>query len=97
MEWFDLEDESVMLPGGVEGRVRALSGDDALQVPTGALRRSGDGAVVLVRDNGNRREVVVQVLASAGASALVRGDSLRAGDEVVADIASVLAAEAEGD
>ena len=97
LEWFEFDDESVHLPGGLQGRVRALGGGDVLQVPAGALRRGDEGALLFIRNGESRREVRVRVLASTGASALVTSDSLHIGDEVVADIASVLASEAAND
>ena len=91
LAWYEPADGRA-LPGGVRGRVRlhgALPG--LLEVPRGALRLHEGEAYVARRDAQSHPEPVkVEVLRSAGSSALVRSEVLKIGDEVAADVATVL-------
>lgn len=91
LAWYEPADGRA-LPDGVRGRVRlhgALEG--LLEVPRGALRLHQGEAYVARRDADSRPESVkVEVLRSAGSSALVRSEVLKIGDEVAADVATVL-------
>lgn len=75
----------VPLFDGLRGRVRlTLDAADLFQVPTSALIVEGDGASLRRREGEASADVRVQVVASSGASSIVRGP-LREGDLVAAD------------
>lgn len=77
-------DESI--PAGTSGTLRLeLPEGDAVAVPARSVRLQGGGDVIFVRRGDRPEAAPVQVLASSGAEALVRGGSLREGDEVAAD------------
>lgn len=88
--WFELAAPEP-LPAGLRGRVRiAAVPDGLLQVPVRAVLRRDGQALVLVRPGvalagkvAVPQEKAVEVVAVAGATALVRG--LQAGTEVVAE------------
>ncbi|WP_197040936.1 efflux RND transporter periplasmic adaptor subunit [Chondromyces apiculatus] len=81
--WLEAEG-TFSAPHGALGkvRVRVDPGSGAVVVPTAALAMQGGGAVVVARKTG--QPLQVEVLATAGADALVRG-ALAAGDEVAAE------------
>lgn len=93
------------LPGGLQGRLRAVlsggaqPGDGGAAVPVAiparALLPDARGAAVLRRRGGQAAQVAVEVLSTSGADALVRGDLLP-GDEVAAD-AGLARAGGEGE
>jgi hypothetical protein len=72
--WFALADDA-RLPDGLLGRVRVLAaGADLAEVPSRALDRGADGVVhVHVETATGAAPRAVEVLATSGASALVRG------------------------
>jgi multidrug efflux pump subunit AcrA (membrane-fusion protein) len=92
--WFRTA-EPAQLVDGLRGRVRlAIETDDTWEVPTSALTIGEEGAL-LQRRNGDAVEPVrVRVVASSGATSVVRGP-LREGDEIAAD-PSALASPEEG-
>jgi len=93
LSWYAPIDEGVRFAEGVRGVVR-ITGTRALwQVPVAAVvQRTGESEVV--RQRGEEVEAVpVQVMATSGATALVRGD-LQEGDRVAADGARREAARA---
>lgn len=87
--WFDVADERAAF-AGLRGTVEVISEDPSVvEVPAGALRGQGEGlAVYRRRDAEEVAEVAVVLLASAGATALVRAreaGALIAGDRVADD------------
>lgn len=72
------------LPDGLGGTVFLDPGEGTWEVPLGAVAQSTGQAEVVRRRGGSATRVPVEVLASAGASALVRGD-LAEGDAVAAE------------
>ncbi|MCA9681349.1 MAG: efflux RND transporter periplasmic adaptor subunit [Myxococcales bacterium] len=82
------------LADGLRGRV--LVGDDdasLLEVPRRALRLHEGKAYVArhpAQEGGEPEAVEVEVLRSAGSSALIRSEQLKLGDRVAADAATVL-------
>ncbi|WP_426751909.1 efflux RND transporter periplasmic adaptor subunit [Myxococcus sp. Y35] len=89
--WFEPE-EGIVLRAGLGGRLRihAAAGDDTVLVPARALAFENERTVVFTRGADGqpvRREV--DVLATSGAEALVKG-ALSTGDAVAADGAVVL-------
>ncbi|MBL9101606.1 MAG: efflux RND transporter periplasmic adaptor subunit [Myxococcales bacterium] len=86
--WFDVAEERLAF-AGLRGTVEVESDDPAvLQVPAGALRGQGEALVVVRRRGDEVREVAVALLASSGATALVRAredGALIAGDRVADD------------
>ncbi|GEM_PF-1187995 len=91
LAWYEPADGRA-LPDGLRGRVRIEGeGDTLLEVPRRALRLDGGKAFVARRGAGAQPEAVeVEVLRSAGSSALVRSEVLRVDDLVAADAATVL-------
>ncbi|MCC6877796.1 MAG: hypothetical protein IT378_26030, partial [Sandaracinaceae bacterium] len=87
--------DALELADGLRGRVRMrFTVADAWAVPPSALRLEPEGATLL-RQAGEAHEAVrVQVLSTAGAQAIVQG-SLREGDRVSAEPASLLGLMAE--
>jgi len=82
--WYAPRDPAARFQEGVRGVVRITGTAEVWQVPVRSVaQRTGESTVVRRRD-GRVTQSPVQVLATSGASALVRGD-LRAGDEVAAD------------
>ncbi|MBN1210543.1 MAG: efflux RND transporter periplasmic adaptor subunit [Myxococcaceae bacterium] len=88
--WFEPEPPRV-LPTGLQGtvRVRAEALADMTVVPARALVLEGGQASVLVRTPEGYRRQPVQVVASSGADALVRGP-LKETDRVAADAARLM-------
>jgi multidrug efflux pump subunit AcrA (membrane-fusion protein) len=96
LAWFAPAEEAraAGLPGGTQGRLRAVLSDGApapdgggaapVAIPARALLPDPRGAAVLRRRAGQVAQVAVEVLSTSGTDALVRGD-LRPGDEVAAD------------
>jgi len=89
------------LADGVRGRVFIRGrADDLLEVPRRALRLHEGKAWVARRKGDAVVEVEVEVLRSSGSSALIRSADLAIGDQVAADVATVLSIgrdpEAEG-
>lgn len=79
------------LPDGVRGRVWVRSKDrQLLEVPRRALRLHEGKAWVAKREGEGVVEVEVEVLRSSGSSALIRSSALALGDQVAADVATVL-------
>jgi len=91
LAWYEPADARE-LAGGVRGRVRLYGErDQLLEVPRRALRLDEGKAYVARRGPDDQPQpVVVQVLRSAGGSALVMGEGLAVGDEVAADANTVL-------
>lgn len=91
--WFGVE-ESVALSNGLRGIVRVSTANlEALEIPAQALRTGPTASVVFRRRQDRVDAVPVIVLATSGATALVRprddaGD-LVSGDEIAADAARV--------
>jgi membrane fusion protein, heavy metal efflux system len=80
LHWF-VPEQPRALPDGLRGTVRLAPGGDVWEVPAGAILQDADGVrVVRVRD-GSEDRVAVEIVASSGASALVRG-ALAPGDRV---------------
>jgi multidrug efflux pump subunit AcrA (membrane-fusion protein) len=92
--WFEPE-PARPLPAGLQGslRVRADALPEVRVVPASALVLEGGEAAVLVRTPQGHRRQPVEVVATSGADALVRGP-LADGDRVAADSSRVLALEA---
>lgn len=86
--WFDVADERLAFPG-LRGTVEVVSEDPSVvQVPADALRGQGELLAVYRRRGEGVAEVKVALLASSGATALVRareGDGLQIGDRVAGD------------
>lgn len=86
LSWYAPLDAGARFQEGVRGVVQITGTTNLWQVPVSAVaQRTGESAVVR-RRQGEEARVTVQVLATSGASALVRGD-LQEGDEVAADSA----------
>lgn len=83
--WFE-PPAGTSLPRGLSGRLRVVPGADAgvVAVPAAAVRLDGGRAFVTARAGEGEKRVFVQVLATSGADALVRGP-LKPGDEVAAE------------
>lgn len=89
--------EPVDLPDGLRGRVRlSLAGDDLWQVPSSSVVPVDGGAQVVRRTNGDFERVSVQVVATSGASSIVRGP-LREDDVVAAQPSALAPVEAESE
>lgn len=90
--WFDVADDRLAAPG-LRGTVELISEDPSVvQVPSGALRGRGEAISVVRRRGEEVGDVPVIVLASAGATALVRAreaGSLLVGDSVAEDGAAL--------
>lgn len=80
--WFSTEGDEP-LPDGLGGTVHLAPAEGTWEVPLGAVAQSTDGSEVVRRRGAEVARVPVEVLASAGASALVRGDLIE-GDAVAA-------------
>ena len=74
------------LPAGLSGTLVVRIGEEAAAVPARAVALDGARAYLVARGAGGPHRVEVEVLASSGADALVRG-AVRPGDEVAADAA----------
>lgn len=86
------------LPDGIRGRVWVRSkNEQLLEVPRRALRLHEGKAWVAKRVGDEVVEVEVEVLRSSGSSALIRSSSLALGDQVAADVATVLSIGREGE
>ncbi|BDG10224.1 efflux RND transporter periplasmic adaptor subunit [Anaeromyxobacter paludicola] len=86
LAWFSPPAAARLTPG-LAGRLVVQLGQGAgAAVPARAVALAPEGAYVVVNRGGAPARVAVQVLATSGADALVRGD-LKAGDEVAADAA----------
>lgn len=97
--WFEPEDTAAVLRAGQGGRLRiqAAAGEDTVLVPARALAFDSARTVVFTRGGEGqpvRREV--EVLATSGAEALVKGP-LSARDAVAADGAALLLESQAGD
>jgi cobalt-zinc-cadmium efflux system membrane fusion protein len=80
------------LADGVRGRVWVRGqADELLEVPRRALRLHEGKAWVARREGDEIVEVEVEVLRSSGSSALIRSAGLKIGDQVAADVGTVLA------
>ncbi|MCZ7677525.1 MAG: efflux RND transporter periplasmic adaptor subunit [Sandaracinaceae bacterium] len=85
---------AVRLEDGLRGRVRLrLDAPEVVEVPSSALVPTDTGAVVVRRDGDTYARVPVEVVASSGATSLVRGPL--AEDDVVARNPSALESELE--
>lgn len=97
--WFDVADDRPAFPG-LRGTIEVVSDDSSVvQVPAGALQRRDSGLAVVRRRGEEVDEVAVELLASAGAAALVRAreaDALVAGDRVADDAAALARAGLAG-
>ncbi len=94
--WFAPREDAPLAPG-LRGRVRlTLAGEDLFELPAAAVVVAGgaDGAAVHRRSDDGVEVVSVRVVASSGATAIVRGP-LREGDLVAAAPEALEAAEAE--
>jgi hypothetical protein len=96
--WFETATPGQLpqLPPGLTGRVRVIPAPDAgmLVVPATAVVLEGDRAYVVVREGVGGRKVPVEVLASSGTDALVRG--LSKGQEVATEGRAAAAEAAAG-
>jgi cobalt-zinc-cadmium efflux system membrane fusion protein len=92
--WLAPEDAR-RLPAGLAGRLAVLVDDAAVAVPARAVALEDGKPHVIRNRNGVPEKVGVEVLATSGADALVRG-GLAAGDEVAADASLALPLEPEG-
>jgi cobalt-zinc-cadmium efflux system membrane fusion protein len=80
------------LADGVRGRVWVRGEDDELlEVPRRSLRLHEGKAWVAKREGDGIAKVEVEVLRSSGSSALIRSSGLVVGDQVAADVGTVLA------
>ncbi|MBC7171973.1 MAG: hypothetical protein H5U40_06095 [Polyangiaceae bacterium] len=87
--WFDVP-EGVEIAAGSPGHLHAeAEGDAFVEVPATALATRGDVARVLRRRGEEERVLVVEVVATSGSAAIVKGD-LRVGDRVARDGATAL-------
>jgi membrane fusion protein, heavy metal efflux system len=84
--WFAPARKSARLLQGQTGKVkiRLEEGEGAVAVPARAVAFSDDGAFVVASKGGAAARVKVEVLATSGSDALVRG-ALAIGDDVAAD------------
>lgn len=91
--WFDAR-EPLRLPHGTLGKVRVMPNPKAgaVAIPATAVTLKDGKSVVLLRKTGS--SLVVKVLSSSGADAIVEGD-LKAGDEVAADASLALVLRGE--
>lgn len=91
LAWWDPPPSKVALVPGLRGRVRGRVVDpDLLQVPSAALRIvDGHASVLRATSDGASESVPVEVVASSGTSAIVRGP-LALGDRVASDVSLVL-------
>jgi multidrug efflux pump subunit AcrA (membrane-fusion protein) len=91
LAWWDPPGEGLRLQPGLRGRVRGRVVDpDLREVPSAALRVvDGRISVLRVDESGETESVPVEVVASSGTSAIVRGP-LELGDRVAADVSRVL-------
>lgn len=91
--WFDAR-EPLRLPHGTLGKVRVTPNPKAgaVAIPAAAVTLKDGKPVVLLRKTGT--SLVVRVLSSSGADAIVEGD-LKAGDEVAADASLALVLRGE--
>lgn len=79
------------LADGVRGRVWVRGkAEELLEVPRRSLRLHEGKAWVARREGDHVAEVEVEVLRSSGSSALIRSSGLALGDQVAADVATVL-------
>lgn len=79
------------LADGVRGRVWVRGeSDELLEVPRRSLRLHEGKAWVAKREGDHVAEVEVEVLRSSGSSALIRSAGLELGDQVAADVGTVL-------
>ncbi len=81
--WYATADE-VPLPDGLTGTAELAPGDDVFQIPVRALAQRTGRSEVRRRRGEEEATIEVEVLASSGASALVRGE-LASGDLVALD------------
>lgn len=98
LAWWDPPTVEHMLVPGLRGRVRGrVAQAGVVQVPAAALQidRQGQPMVLVQSSDEKSVPVPVDVIASSGASALVRG-ALKVGTKVAADASQVLAAPSEG-
>ncbi len=93
LAWFAPPAGARLTPGMAGRLVVELGEGNGLAVPARAVALAPEGAYVVVNRSPRPARVQVQVLATSGADALVRGE-LKAGDEVAADAA--LQAEGAG-
>ena len=98
LAWWDVASDAGALTPGLAGRVRGKIVDESLlQVPSAALAFEGDRTVVFRRGADEKPvPVEVEVVASSGATALVRGP-LTVGESVVSNAARLTAPEAAGE
>jgi cobalt-zinc-cadmium efflux system membrane fusion protein len=85
LSWFEAP-RGARLPGGLSGRLRVIldSADGVAAVPAGAVALDASKTYVTVRDSNGSRRVEVEVLATSGADALIRGPIV-VGQEVAAE------------
>lgn len=91
--WFEAR-EALRLPHGTLGKVRVTPNPKAgaVAIPATAVTLNNGKSVVLLRKTGT--SLVVKVLSSSGADAIIEGD-LKAGDEVAADASLALVLRGE--
>lgn len=87
IHWFSPVQER-SLPNGLRGVVRLAAAAGVWEVPAGAILQVGEGSFAVRRRAGRVERVEVEVMASSGASALVRGP-LQTGDQIAADAVRV--------
>jgi membrane fusion protein, heavy metal efflux system len=80
VHWLSPED-GPSLADGLRGTVRLAADANVWEVPAHAVGQTSDGAHVTRKRGSETKPVAVEVITSAGASALVRGD-LQGGDQV---------------
>jgi cobalt-zinc-cadmium efflux system membrane fusion protein len=92
LAWFETADPKLALADGVRGRVQLRSDDPKLlEVPRRSLRLvDGHAWVGRQSASGELEMVEVEVLRSAGSSALIRSEALAVGDRIAIDAATVL-------
>jgi multidrug efflux pump subunit AcrA (membrane-fusion protein) len=90
LAWYEPADGRE-LADGVRGRVWLRGESDRLlEVPRRSLRLHDGKAWVAKREGDSIVEVEVEVLRSSGSSALIRSAGLKLGDQVAADVGTVL-------
>jgi len=88
LSWFEAP-KGARLPGGLTGRLRVIleSADGVTAVPAAAVALDASKTYVVLREGDSGRRVEVEVLATSGADALIRGGVV-VGQEVAAEAPS---------
>lgn len=97
--WFTPASGARLLPGQ-SGRLHVMvdgagKGPGLVAVPAGALSLDGDHAELTLRDGAGDKRITVEVIATSGADALVRGP-IAVGDQVAAEARPRLSREEPG-